>query len=56
VAGESLAQVINRTRRAAGQPGEGVVPQPARAVGYLHDHGVVHRDIKPANIFVGTAR
>jgi hypothetical protein len=23
-----------------------------RAVGYLHDHGVVHRDIKPANVFV----
>jgi eukaryotic-like serine/threonine-protein kinase len=23
-----------------------------RAIGYLHDHGLVHRDLKPANVFL----
>src|SRR5829696_1753240 len=53
VAGESLAQVINRHPN--GLPvnlAKEWFLNLARAVGYLHDHGVVHRDIKPANIFV----
>jgi phosphatidylglycerophosphate synthase len=53
VFGESLAQWINRYP--TGLPADlakewfGAM---ARAVGYLHDHGVVHRDMKPANIFI----
>jgi len=53
VLGESLAQVIQRHRN--GLP-ENLVREwfgaLARAVGYLHEQGVVHRDLKPANIFI----
>lgn len=53
VLGESLAQVVNRHPH--GLPlnlcKEWFVNL-ARAVAFLHDHGVVHRDLKPANIFV----
>jgi hypothetical protein len=53
VLGESLAGVIARhpTGLPANLAREWFLSL-CRAVGYLHDHGVVHRDIKPANVFV----
>ncbi len=53
VLGESLSSVI--ARHPTGLPNNLTREwflSLCRAVGYLHDHGVVHRDIKPANVFI----
>ena len=53
VLGESMSAVLNR--HPTGLPlslTKEWFAALARAVGHLHDRGVVHRDIKPANIFV----
>jgi hypothetical protein len=53
VLGESMASVLNRHPH--GVPlnlAREWFAALSRAVGYLHDRGVVHRDLKPANIFI----
>ncbi len=53
VLGESMSAVLNR--HPTGLPlslTKEWFAALARAVGHLHDRGVVHRDLKPANIFV----
>jgi len=57
IAGEPLNAILGRHRR--GLPVDEArryFMQVARAVAYLHDHGVIHRDIKPANLFVEEGR
>jgi serine/threonine-protein kinase len=50
--GETLAQLVRRAGRLP--PGEAVdyVVQAAKALGEMHDAGIVHRDVKPSNLFL----
>jgi serine/threonine protein kinase len=53
VLGESLASLLNRHPNGLSvNLAKEWFASLAKAVGHLHDRGVVHRDLKPANIFI----
>jgi serine/threonine-protein kinase len=54
LAGESLAQLIGRTKDMSETRIAALVSQAARALAAAHGKGVIHRDIKPENLFVST--
>jgi serine/threonine protein kinase len=51
VAGGSLAQYLGGRRQPARLAAE-LVERLARAMDYVHRHGVIHRDLKPSNILL----
>ena len=50
--GETLADVLQRTRRLDSPHAARIARDVARALVAAHDAGIVHRDLKPANIFL----
>jgi formylglycine-generating enzyme required for sulfatase activity len=50
--GESLRAIMNRGGLSNQTHALTVALQVARALGYLHQRGVIHRDVKPANVQV----
>lgn len=54
VDGVSLEASVRASGRAPMHMVGVIVPQVARALTHVHEHGVVHRDVKPANIVLET--
>ncbi len=53
VAGESLSEILhNHPKGLPLELARSLFGYLSRAIGYLHESGVVHRDLKPANLFV----
>ena len=52
IAGETLAQRIDRCGQIPVDRAVHIATQIARALGEAHAHGVVHRDLKPANVML----
>ncbi|MDH3681350.1 MAG: protein kinase, partial [Acidimicrobiia bacterium] len=54
VEGESLGQVLQRTRVLATDRALEVTGEAAAGLGFAHANGMVHRDVKPGNIMITT--
>ena len=52
VPGDSLRDMVERDGRLSSERAVAVIADVCRAVGALHDRGVVHRDITPGNVIV----
>lgn len=52
VEGESLSDMLARSRRLSPVQGAKILLQTADAVAYAHSKGVLHRDLRPSNIMV----
>ncbi len=55
VAGETLAQRVNRAGPVPAREAARLVGLIAHAVQHAHDHGILHRDLKPSNILLAGA-
>jgi serine/threonine-protein kinase len=55
VAGQSLAELIEKTGRLPVPRALGIVRQMLSALAHAHGQGVVHRDLKPANVMLTQA-
>src|SRR5262245_13753532 len=52
VEGPTVLQMIERAGAIEPQTAVWVTLQAARALGYLHENGLLHRDIKPGNVMI----
>lgn len=52
VQGRSVQEYLDRAQRFSEDNALYIILQTARALGYLHEKGLIHRDVKPANILL----
>ncbi len=52
LAGEDLAQLLDRERRLSPARAAALIRQVCDSVGAAHRRGIVHRDLKPQNLFI----